>query len=78
MCHACAGQLARVSRLWRDITASDSLWRPLWEAQYQRPLTEQEEAAVGAGCSFKRLFAEAQVRSTSEKHLAVPTSLPQA
>ena len=73
-----AGRLAQVSHLWRDVTASDLLWRPLWEAQYQRPLTEQEEAAVGAGCSFKRLFAEAQVGSTSEKHLAVPTSLPQA
>ena len=57
-----AGRLAQVSHLWRDVTASDLLWRPLWEAQYQRPLTEQEEAAVGAGCSFKRLFAEAQVR----------------
>ena len=64
-----------MSHLWRDVTASDLLWRPLWEAQYQRPLTEQEQAAVGAGCSFKRLFAEAQVRSTFiEAHL-IPTWL---
>jgi hypothetical protein len=64
-------QLARVSSLWRDITASELLWQPLFAVQYGRgggdppaqPLAPPEHAALDAGCPWKRLYAEAHLQA---------------
>ncbi len=59
-------RLARVSSLWRDITASPLLWAPLFAAHFRDgadSVTPAEAAALAAGCPWKRLFAEAHIQS---------------
>ena len=68
---AILGMWSLVSRLWRDLSADDRLWEPLFEQLVSTgaELSELETASIRDNCAFKRLFADRCAQNALQKAL---------